>query len=484
MRVSSKVFWSVMGVAAVARLFSMAVLPLADTSEPRYAEVARLMAQTNDWITPWFEPGVPFWGKPPLAFWAQALSIKLFGVSEFAVRLPAFLAMAALLAMVYSFARGMFGQSAARWSALVLATMLLPLLSAGAVLTDPFLAFAVTLSMLSFISARRDGPWYQGLGFFLGLGLGMLAKGPLAVVLIGGVCAGWMLWQRDWRGPLRALPWGLGIPLAMLVALPWYVAAEFKTPGFLQYFIVGEHFLRFVDSGWEGDLYGTAHARALGAIWLDWIGAAAPWSILIIGAGVLALFRPAARQAVRASLADGGRRYLLLWAIAAPALFTLSGNILWTYVLPSLPAVALLLGCGLAAWQPGRFVCLANRALLAGMLLVPSAAAVLSIQALGDPLHFKTEKGLVQAAAALRNADQTLYYVGERPFSARYYSAGTAVLLPWDTADLRPFCRGGGMLTAVRRDRPWPMLAAPGVTARAVYSSKRYTLYEIQGCAQ
>ena len=482
MRVSSKVFWSVMGSAALARLFAMAVLPLADTSEPRYAEVARLMAQTNDWITPWCEPGVPFWGKPPLAFWAQALSIKLLGVSEFAVRLPAFLAMVALLGLVYSFARASFGQSTARWSALVLATMLLPLLSAGAVLTDPFLAFAVTLSMLSFISARRDGAWYQGLGFFLGLGLGMLAKGPLAVVLIGGVCVGWMLWQRRWREPLRALPWGLGIPLVLLVAVPWYVAAEIKTPGFLQYFIVGEHFLRFVDSGWEGDLYGTAHARALGAIWLDLIGAAAPWSVLVIGAGVLALFRPTARQAVRAAVADGNKRFLLLWALAAPVLFTLSGNILWTYVLPSLPAMALLVGGGIAAWQPGRAVRLANRALLAGMLLVPVAAAILSIQALGDPLHFKTEKALVQAAAALKEPSQTLYYVGSRPFSARYYSAGTAGLLDWGTVDLRPFCRNDRMLAAVRRDRTWPMLTAPGIAARPVYSSRRYTLYEIQGC--
>ena len=80
----------------------MAVMPLADTSEPRYAEIARLMAVTGDWVTPWFEPGVPFWGKPPLAFWAPALSIKLLGLSEFSLRLPAFAAMLGVLALVHA----------------------------------------------------------------------------------------------------------------------------------------------------------------------------------------------------------------------------------------------------------------------------------------------------------------------------------------------------------------------------------------------
>ena len=58
-----------LGLAAIlaARLFAMALMPFADTSEPRYAEIARVMASSGDWITPWFEPGVPFWGKPPLA---------------------------------------------------------------------------------------------------------------------------------------------------------------------------------------------------------------------------------------------------------------------------------------------------------------------------------------------------------------------------------------------------------------------------------
>ena len=176
MRSTSKAL--LLGLAAIlaARLFAMAVMPLADTSEPRYAEIARLMAVTGDWVTPWFEPGVPFWGKPPLAFWAPALSIKLLGLSEFSLRLPAFAAMLGMLALVHAFAARQFGASAARWAALVFATMLLPLASAGAVLTDPFLALGVTLSMTSFLLARRDGP-VVALWLFVGLAIGLLSRG-------------------------------------------------------------------------------------------------------------------------------------------------------------------------------------------------------------------------------------------------------------------------------------------------------------------
>ncbi|MDR4127304.1 ArnT family glycosyltransferase [Yanghanlia caeni] len=88
---SNAVAWLTLVIVLSLPLVSMELVPFYDTSEPRYAEIARVMAQSEDWITPWFDVDVPFWGKPPLSFWAQALSMKVLGVTEFAGRFPSWL---------------------------------------------------------------------------------------------------------------------------------------------------------------------------------------------------------------------------------------------------------------------------------------------------------------------------------------------------------------------------------------------------------
>ncbi len=483
MPIGNKRFLIVLGLVIVARLFAMAAIPLADTSEPRYAEIARLMAASDDWITPWFEPGVPFWGKPPLAFWAQALSIELFGLSEFALRLPTFAVMALVAGLVYAAALAGFGRQTARWSTLVLATMLLPLLSAGAVLTDPFLALGVALPMLALLvpPPRLNAFWRYG--FFVGLAIGLLAKGPLALALVGGVCAAWALWSREARARLAALPWLGGLGLMLALSLPWYVAAELKTPGFLNYFLVGEHFMRFVDSGWAGDRYGSAHARPWGAIWLDWLAAGAPWSLLCVAAIAALAFSRRARQAATNRLREPAVKLLILWALAAPGLFTLSGNILWTYVLPSLPAAALGLGLWLARVQPAGRARLAGHALTAALLLIPAAAVTLGVLGIYDEQRFKSEKGLIAAAGRILAPGETLYFVGSEPFSARFYSRGATRLLSWQGAAIAAPGPARRMLVAVPRGKSWPLLQQPGISAQARYSSRRFTLYELTGAA-
>ncbi|KAG1249219.1 hypothetical protein G6F65_019211 [Rhizopus arrhizus] len=192
MQLKAKWFFWGLGAIVLARLFSMAMMPLIDTSEPRYAEIARLMAESGDWITPWFEPGVPFWGKPPLSFWSQALGIRIFGESEFAVRIPSFLAMAALVALLYRATDILVGRDSARWVTLVFSTMLLPLAAAGAVLTDSFFALGVTYSMLAFIVAPAKPTAFWRYGFFVGLAIGLLSKGPLTFVLVGIALVPWL----------------------------------------------------------------------------------------------------------------------------------------------------------------------------------------------------------------------------------------------------------------------------------------------------
>jgi 4-amino-4-deoxy-L-arabinose transferase-like glycosyltransferase len=90
--------------AAIVRLISLGLYPLMDTTEARYAEIARNMVELNDWVTPWFDDAVPFWGKPPLSFWLTAASFKTFGINEFAARLPHWLAGLAVVWLMWGMA--------------------------------------------------------------------------------------------------------------------------------------------------------------------------------------------------------------------------------------------------------------------------------------------------------------------------------------------------------------------------------------------
>lgn len=454
----------------------MSVMPLMDTSEPRYAEIARLMAETGDWITPWFEPGLPFWGKPPLSFWAQALGIKVLGVSELAVRLPSFIAMAMLLLLVYRAADISLNRRTAQLTTLILSTMVLPLVSAGAVLTDPFLALGVTLSMLAFHIAPLRPTWFWRYGFFVGIAIGLLSKGPLALALIGVAIVPWLMFQADWRSRLSVLPWVSGSLLALALSLPWYIAAEIKTPGFLQYFIVGEHFLRFVDSGWNGDLYGTAHERPLGSIWIEFVLASMPWGLAGLVALLFSLTRSSGEK-LKCFVRQAGVTYLAAWAVAAPVFFTLSGNILWTYVLPSLPAVALLLA---RAAEPALSKSLSKCSkfvVVFALSLVPAAPIVLSVVSWTKPNRLKTEKALVDVAAEGMKAGKKLYFIGSRPFSARFYSRGHAELLSVEQFETLAQTERSALI-AVSNNQNLDFLKALPVKLKPLFSSRRFTLYE------
>lgn len=452
------------------RVALMAVFPMVDTSEPRYGEIARLMAETGDWITPWFEPGVPFWGKPPFAFWMSALSFRLLGYSEFAARLPAGIATLLTAYVLFQLALSLYGARVARWAVLIYTTSLLPFVAAGAVLTDPYLTLAVTLSLVAVARLREQwhSPWRYGLS--VGLALGMLAKGPLTLVLVVAAALPWMLWQGLTLSYLRKVRWMGPIGVFLLLTLPWYVLAEIKTPGFLNYFIIGEHVSRFVNPGWQGDLYGTAHRRMPGSIWLDWLLATFPW-------GLVALWKLVSWGRTQRGWLGVVRGWepvttlLVCWALATPLFFTLSGNILWTYVQPSLPAFAILLALALVQ-QPSLPATQARlRSLLA---VVPVAAIALAAVALAVPDTLRTEQGLVQFHAAQAGAGQPLYYVDSRPFSARYYSRDQAGLATSRQITEVLGQQPSGLYLAVESEH---LAALDGlIVSPVLYKNRRYVL--------
>lgn len=427
-------------VIVAVRLVTLGAYPLMDSTESRYAEIARKMLETGNWLTPLFDYGVPFWGKPPLSTWLSAAAMAVLGVGEFAARLPSFLLALACGIPVALHAALRGGRDQGAWTLALFASTGLVFVAAGAVMTDPALAFGTTMSMTGFWVAVSGPDRHRAAAttaFFVGLALGLLAKGPVAVVLTFLPVGGWVLATRRWHDAWTRLPWVGGLLLTAALAIPWYWAAERATPGFLDYFLVGEHWKRFVESGWKGDLYGAAHSRPRGMIWLYWIAVALPWSAVALAWLLRALARR--RGELRALVADPWRLYLLLWTAAPMVFFTVSGNILATYVLPGLPAFALLVG---DVWRPRDDDTRALRSPVRDLLVAGLALPVLFVAGiLLAHDRFERElshKALVQTWAGKRaNNGERLVYVGRPPPSAEFYSRGKAMTVP-DAATLAP----------------------------------------------
>jgi len=413
--------WLLLFAVAI-RLATLGAYPLMDNTEARYAEVARKMVDTGDWLTPQIHYGVPFWSKPPLSMWGTAVSYLVLGVNEFAARLPSLLACVAAAWLTFALAMRRRGAGVALRAAVVLVTTPLFYISAGAVMTDPALFLGTTLSMVGFWQAmtrpgRAGRIW--GYAFFLGLAIGMLAKGPVGVVLTLIPVGLWTLWKGGIRDVWNRLPWISGFILAAGLSVPWYVLEEARTPGYLDYFIVGEHWKRYTESGWQGDMFGTAHARPRGMIWLFALAVTLPWSAAWIA---LLWIGRRARDPRPAAPDDGWDAYLWLWALTPAAFFTFAGNVLWTYVLPALPAFALLVA---QAWTAAgekrpRWLSMKAGALVLPVGLLLGVAFVLPRVA---PDH--SQKTLVAEYLAERRSDaQRLVYFGEAPQSVEFYARG------------------------------------------------------------
>lgn len=471
--------WWALGLVLGFRLVSLGLYPLMDNTEARYAEIARVMAASGDWITPWFDTGVPFWGKPPLSFWTTAASFKLFGVNEFAARLPHLLAALAVGWLVWGWAAQRARQEALTAIALLAGSSLM-IIAAGAVMTDMTLAVGTTLTLRGFWlglhgddkSRRREG-WL----FFIGLAIGLLAKGPLVLVLAGLPLGAWTLLHRQLGRVWRDLPWIRGTLLVMLLVAPWYAAAEARTPGFLDYFLLGEHWHRFVTPGWTGDRYGVAHQAARGSIWVYGGVAALPWSLLV----PLAWWRwrragPAPGALPPAATQAQLQRYWLMGALAPAVFFTLAGNILWTYVLPSLAPLALL---G-ASWLAPRATPQQINRLLTGGLALSALALVAFVVSLNLPRtqDWHTTRRLVAHHAALNPGQSPLIFHPERPYSAAFYSRGQAVQITQPAELIARLATGPAFLAVETRD----MAALPPELHAQMHELARhgsYTLFSI-----
>ncbi len=413
----------VLALLVIGRIVLAAVVPLTDTTEARYGEISRKMVETGDWITPQHDYGVPFWGKPPLAFWASAAGIEALGPSQLAPRLPIILISVGFLALFFVWLEPRIGRSRAGFATVMLASSLMFYISMAAVMTDMVLSVAVGAALIAFWVRYEGGRAAWEVAMYVALGLGLLTKGPLAGVLVFGPIVLFAVGCGRVREVWRRFAWIRGTLLALAVAAPWYIAAEIKTPGFLKYFIVGENILRFLKPGWNGDRYGNPHHEPLGTIWLFFVLGLLPWSLLVLPLPFTRRKELAAHWAEHRELIVFG----VAWTLVPLLLFTLAENIITPYVLPGLAGFVAAFAAAYARPENDRTL----RALTwvaAACLLIPGAWTAVQVERPAFATRF-TQKDLVAEIRAGHPRGCEIRYWRDRYFSAEYYTGGRARVL-------------------------------------------------------
>jgi 4-amino-4-deoxy-L-arabinose transferase-like glycosyltransferase len=332
-RFSSSRDWLLLaGFCGFLFFYGLASFGLIGADEPRYAQVAREMLAAHDWITPTLG-GKPWLEKPPLYYWQAMLAYAAFGASDWSARLPSAADASLMVAAIYLFLRRS-GSGFALDGALMTASAAGVIGFARAASMDMPLAASFTIALLAWYGWRDSGRRLHLALFYLFLGLGVLAKGPVAPFLAGAVIVIFCLAMRDPRLIWRTL-WVPGIVLFCAVALPWYVAVEIRNPEFFRVFIVEHNLARF-----GTNLY--HHKEAFWYYLPVVLMATVPWTIFIAGAVIdyLAAWWASGR---RLSSEDALGAFLGIWLAVPVVFFSISQSKLPGYILPALPAATLLL---------------------------------------------------------------------------------------------------------------------------------------------
>lgn len=384
-------------VKLLAVLFALALVwfgsldyrKLIKPDEGRYAEIAREMAASGDWITPRLN-AIKYFEKPPLQYWATAAAYETLGESEWTARLwPALTGFAGILLAAFT-ARRLFGPTAGLFAAATLASSLLWLAMGHFNTLDMGLAFFLEVAVFGFLLAQEGNRRWM-LVAWAGLALAVLSKGIVALVLTGGTLVLYSLLTRDWS-PWRRFEFARGLPLFLLIAAPWFIAVSLANPEFPRFFFIHEHFERFLT---------TVHRRVEPAwyfIPILLLGAL-PWTTMLLQALPQAWPR-------RAMPEFQARRFLLLWCVVVFGFFSASGSKLPSYILPMFPALALLLADALNR--------ISRRALLGHLAFVALVASLATLLAprVAQRANEVTTAGMMSAYADWLTASAALWLAG------------------------------------------------------------------------
>jgi len=399
--------------------------------EPRFALVAREMFVSGDWIVP-TRGGQLYLDKPPLLFWTAALAFRAAGgPSEAAARFPSLLATLLLVLVLHRQGRRWFGEPTATLGSLVFSSFLLVQQRGAWVATDALLASAVFLALAA-LDRARDGETVPAILAGLAAALGVLAKGPVALLhLVLAALAGLLAGERV---SLRPLLRPAGLLSFLAVALPWPVLLVARLGWDVpRHALWHQNVERFARS-WDNLEPWWYHGKAL------FLGTL-PWSLLLLGALAPAVLGPLLRQR-RA-------RWLAGWALLELAFFSLPQGKRGVYLLPVYPALALLAARAIPLVTTRRGPRLTG-SVAAGTAALAALAGAISLLAGGPglPAALATEPAVRRGAIAL------LFLVAVTVGAAALLLARADRRYPWSLAGL---LLGAGIL--------WPTVLAPAIDA-------------------
>lgn len=330
--------WSVIYAAG---MFSP---PLLDDVDTVHAEAAREMLQRHDWVT-LYTNGIRYLEKAPLPYWSVATSYKLFGISDWTTRLPLMLTVLALLLLTYKMGQYAYGEPGGLWSAMVLATCIGPYIYTRFQIPDVIVGLWLAVGFFFFLRSLQEEPpsrmscW----GLAAACALNVLTKGLIGLVFPVAAIGLYLILTRNLRHLLRLRLFS-SLLVFLVVAAPWHILAALRNPaqgqvrGFLWFYFVNEHFLRYVNKRVPPG-YDTVPLLIFWGLVILWL---IPWSVFL----PQALRRlPWRLRELRCRLDLPAQASLLfaLWALVIVGFFSFSTRQEY-YTIPALPGLALLIG--------------------------------------------------------------------------------------------------------------------------------------------
>lgn len=413
-----------------------------DRDEPRFAEAAREMVVSGDYVVPRFHGEIRF-DKPPLIYWLMAGAYRVCGVGSFGARLPSALAGALSLVLVALIGRRLIDERAGLRAAVVLGLCLQFVVEAKVATTDAVLLCAILAAQLALLrSWQWEGGWGNTLLGWGAVALGILAKGPVAPMVVGVTAVALKLFGgRKW--PWRPAPVAVGLGFALLLVVPWAVAVQLATHGEFLRVALGHHVVERSTHALEG------HKGPLWYYLATLPVSFFPWGFL--GYGVLVDLYRRRDQATA--------RFLAAWLVLPFAIFSIAATKLPHYVLPTYPALALGVAWLAAGSERPRWW--APAAVLGGLLALAVAGALVW----GGNRHLPGGAPTAILALAGGFACVAVALVGVR---WRWHGAAvatcTAVTLAW---------LGGAAVPTLERFKPSPQMVA--ALAGAADPQRRYT---------